>query len=306
MSVHPLPGASYHTIDTVPLFDIDLEAEASPHFNLPEKNIYTSKERLPLLDQIPSSRTVRRHAPPVMLVLLMLCCLAFVVSAYAERAANHLLLCEVSATHAHAWLPNHVSAAFRSQSYGTSVRENIDGALEILEQQNRDGSRVEGHQADLREYLRQTFPLANFSLHWTYVGQLAVILHWQGTDHGLKPVSITNSDDVGSQNPGISSAYAHVSTSDHTSSYGEDETEHGIELAGVESSVCILTAIEALIRSGHQPSRTLVFSLMLGKASDAPQMSQYLHAMYEEQGLLIGFKSPVPECKTRRIGLLHY
>ncbi|KAH9953355.1 hypothetical protein BGW80DRAFT_1411280 [Lactifluus volemus] len=125
----------------------------------------------------------------------------------------------------------------------------------------------------------------NFSLHWTYVGQSAVILHWQGTDHGLKPY-------VGSQNPGISSAYPH--------------TEHGIELAGVESSVCILTAIEALIRSGHQPSRTLVFSLMLGKASDAPQMSQYLHAMYEEQGLLIGFKSPVPECKTRRIGLLHY
>ncbi|KAH9953730.1 hypothetical protein BGW80DRAFT_1408862 [Lactifluus volemus] len=256
-------------------------------------NIYTSKERLPLLDQIPSSRTVSRHAPPVMLVLLMLCCLAFVVSAYAERVANHLLLCEVSATHAHAWLPNHVSAAFRSQSYGTSVRENIEGALEILEQQNLDGSRVEGHQADLREYLRQTFlSRTNFSLHWTYVGQSAVILHWQGTDHGLKPVSITNSDDVGSQNPGISSAIpAH-------------ETEHGIELAGVESSVCILptsifrTAIEALIRSGHQPSRTL--------ASDAPQMSQYLHAMYEEQGLLIGFKSPVPECKMRRIGLLHY
>ncbi|KAH9979586.1 hypothetical protein BGW80DRAFT_1248892 [Lactifluus volemus] len=230
-----------------------------------------------------------------MLVLLMLCCLAFVVSAYAERAADHLLLSDVSATHAHAC---------------TSVEENIEGALEILytlrthpifddylilgnrEQQNRDGSRVEGHQADLREYLRQMFPLANFSLHWTYVGQSAVILHWQGTDHGLKPVLISNSDDVGSQNPGISPAYAHVSTSDHTSSYGEDETEHGIELASVQSSVCILTAIEALIRSGHQPSRTLVFSLMLGKASDAPQMSQYLNAMYEGQGLLIGFKSP--------------
>jgi hypothetical protein len=184
MSVHPLPGASYHTINTNPLFDIDLEAEASPHFNhFPEKNIYTSKERLPLLDQILSSRTACRRAPSVMLVLLMLCCLAFVVSAYAERAADHLLLSDVSATHAHAWLPNHFSAAFRSQSYSTSVKENIEGALEILytlrtlpifddylilgnrEQQNRDGSRVEGHQADLREYLRQTFPLAFVTSH---------------------------------------------------------------------------------------------------------------------------------------------
>jgi hypothetical protein len=33
------------------------------------------------------------------------------------------------------------------------------------EQQNLDGSRVEGHQADLREYLRQTFPLAYVTSH---------------------------------------------------------------------------------------------------------------------------------------------
>jgi hypothetical protein len=88
------------------------------------------------------------------------------------------------------------------------------------EQQNLDGSRVEGHQAELREYLRQTFPLAyvtsltsrfrlvhklmhryrNFSLHWTYVGQSAVVLHWQGTDRSLNPMLITNSD-------GLSSSY---------------------------------------------------------------------------------------------------
>jgi hypothetical protein len=34
-------------------------------------------------------------------------------------------------------------------------------------------------------------------------------------------------------------------------------------------------------------------------------MTQYLDAMYEEQDLLMGFKSPVPECKMGRIGLLH-
>jgi hypothetical protein len=134
MSVYSLPGASYHTIDTTPLFDIDLEAEPSSDFKpFPRKNIYTSKERLPsLLDHIPSSRTVRHRAPPVVLVLLILCCLAFVISAYAERAANHLLLSDMSASHAHVWLSNHVSAAFRSESYRSSVKENIEGALEIL------------------------------------------------------------------------------------------------------------------------------------------------------------------------------
>ena len=178
MSVRPLLGASYHTIHTSPLFDIDLEAEASPHFNhFPQKNIYTSKERLPLLDQIPSSRTVRHRAPPVMLVLLLLCCLAFVVCAYTGRPSNHLIMSDMSASHAHGWLSSHISAAFRSQSYRSSVKENIEGALEILyaythrcaydflilgnrEKHNLDGSGVEGHQAELREYLRQTFPLA--------------------------------------------------------------------------------------------------------------------------------------------------
>jgi hypothetical protein len=46
--------------------------------------------------------------------------------------------------------------------------------------------------------------------------------------------------DSGTQNPGISSAYAPVSTSDKPSSYGEDEIEHARELAGVESGVGIL------------------------------------------------------------------
>ena len=43
--------------------------------------------------------------------------------------------------------------------------------------------------------------------------------------------------DMRTQNPGISSAYAHVSTSE---SYGEDETEHARELADVESGVGML------------------------------------------------------------------
>jgi hypothetical protein len=46
--------------------------------------------------------------------------------------------------------------------------------------------------------------------------------------------------DVGTQHPGISSAYAHVPTSDKLSSYVEDETEHAIELAGVESGISML------------------------------------------------------------------
>jgi hypothetical protein len=128
MSVHPLPGASYHTIDT-PLFacsDVDLEAKGSSDpRTLP---IYTSNSPLP--GQTPSIRTLRCRGPPVVLVLLLFCCFAFVVSAFTGLPANRSLLPDVPESHA--WSENHISAAFRSQPYRSLVEENHEGALEIL------------------------------------------------------------------------------------------------------------------------------------------------------------------------------
>jgi hypothetical protein len=130
MSVHPIPGASYHALDSVPLFvfsDIDLEAEGSsdPH-TLSQQN----KQRFPLLNHTPSSTTLCRRGPPVMLILLLLCCLAFVVSAFMGTSANLFLLPDVPESQA--WLANQLSVISQSQSYKSFVEENHKGALEIL------------------------------------------------------------------------------------------------------------------------------------------------------------------------------
>ena len=84
--------------------------------------------------------------------------------------------------------------------------------------------------------------------------------------------------DVRSQDRNIHSTY---SASDSSSSYGEDETEYtrdvesGVGMLCVASFIPLIlfpnilstfrTAVEALVLSEYQPSRTLIFSLMLGE-----------------------------------------
>lgn len=85
--------------------------------------------------------------------------------------------------------------------------------------------------------------------------------------------------------------------------------------------------MEALAQSGYQPSRTLVFSLMLGEvrhhfhsfnrrsiyhvppiyqAADIRKVSDYLHATYDKHGLELGFKLPPVVCGNRRLDrMLH-
>jgi len=129
----------------------------------------------------------------------------------------------------------------------------------------------------------------NPSLNRTDVAESAVVLHWQGTDRSLKPVLISNSDAV-------------LAPQSHAqgSSCGDDDTEHKWELADVQSGVGMLIAVNALLQSGYRPSRTLVLTLMLGEASDAPKVSEYLHATYEELGLGMKFEPQAPECKSER------
>jgi hypothetical protein len=82
--------------------------------------------------------------------------------------------------------------------------------------------------------------------------------------------------------------------------------------------------VEALAQSGYQPSRTLVFSLMLGEArhfhsfnqksisptqaADIRKVSDYLHATYDKDGLKLGIELPPPVCgnENRRLDrMLH-
>jgi hypothetical protein len=121
-------------------------------------------------------------------------------------------------------------------------------------------------------------------------------------------------------------------------SFSDDNVEHKVELADVQSGVgmmCVVPflcvcfcfqrdiisafrfALDALLRSGYRPSRSLVFSLVLGEvrhhgyydpmlphliilprdslqASDAPKVSEYLRATYGELGLGMEFEPPAP------------
>jgi hypothetical protein len=85
-------------------------------------------------------------------------------------------------------------------------------------------------------------------------------------------------------------------------------------------------ALDALIRSGYRPSRSLVFSLVLGEvrhhgylnpriphliflrdfsqASDAPKVSEYLRATYGELGLGMEFEPPAPICEELKASRL--
>ncbi|KAI0268555.1 hypothetical protein BGY98DRAFT_333815 [Russula aff. rugulosa BPL654] len=132
---------------------------------------------------------------------------------------------------------------------------------------------------------------ADPSLNGTYVAESAVVLHWQGTDSSLKPVLITNSDAV----LDVKAPQKHA----QDSSCGDDNVEHKVELADVQSGVGMMIALNALLRSGYQPSRTLVFSLMLGEASDGPKVSEFLRATYGDLGLGMEFEPEAPICELK-------
>jgi len=138
MSVRPLPGASYHTIDTFFYsFDHpDLEAatvDNTSSYGPSEKKffdcLHERKSQVSPRSPHSSSGGRRYRAPPVLLSVIVLCCLAFIASAYWEHSPR-LPLPDVPDRHAP--LANRLSSAFRTQSsFWTLVDEHYDGALEM-------------------------------------------------------------------------------------------------------------------------------------------------------------------------------
>jgi hypothetical protein len=292
MPVRPLPGASYHTLETVlhSFANVDLEAVGS--FNAPEpseKQSHPSNESTPLLDQTPDSRERNRRGLPLLLVILVFFCLAFTASAFLGYSAHRLLMPDVPDRHAS--IADHLSSALQAPSYRMLVNENYDGALVTMDQKSnclRDGC----HEVNVRDSLFRTFPILNPSLNRTDIAGSAVVLHWQGTDSSLKPVLISNSDAV----LDVRAPQIHA----QDSSCGDVNIENEAELADVQSGVGMMIAVDALLRSRHQPSRTLILSLMLGEASDAPKVSEYLHATYGDLGLGMEFEPQASECRNQR------
>jgi len=287
MPSRPLPGASYHTLETIlhSFANVDLEAVGSLETleSPSEKNSPPTHESTPLLD----SRVRIRHGLPMLLALLLFFCLAFTASAFLGYSASRWLMPDVPDRHVS--IADHLSSAFQAQSHRTLVNEYYNGALVTMDQK-LNCLRDDECQHNVREYFLRTFPLLDPSLNHTDVGESAVVLHWQGIDSSLQPVLITNSDAV----LDVKAPRKHV----QDLSCGDDNVEHKVELADVQSGVGMMIALDALLRSGHRPSRSLIFSLMLGGASDAPKVSEYLRATYGELGLGMEFEPPAPICQN--------
>lgn len=130
MSSRPLPGASYHTLETIlhSFANVDLEAVGSleslesPSEKLPP----SSDESTPLLE----SRVRTRYELPMLLALLFFFCLAFTASAFLGYSASRWLMPDVPDRHVS--MADHLSSAFQTQSQRTLVNEYYNGALEMM------------------------------------------------------------------------------------------------------------------------------------------------------------------------------
>jgi hypothetical protein len=130
MTVRPLPGASYHTLETVlhSFANVDLEAVGSLNAcDPPEKSPSPSNETTPLLDSTLDSREGSRRGLPLLLSILVFFCLAFTASAFLGYSAHRWLMPEVPDRHTS--IADHLSSALEAQSYRAQVNENYDGAL---------------------------------------------------------------------------------------------------------------------------------------------------------------------------------
>ncbi len=127
MSARPLPGASYHTLETIlhSFANVDLEAVGSLETleSPSEKKPRSSDEFTPLLE----SRVRNHHGLPMLLSLLVFFCLAFIASALLGYSASHWLMPDVPDRHTS--IADHMSSALQAQSYRTLINEYYDGAL---------------------------------------------------------------------------------------------------------------------------------------------------------------------------------
>lgn len=130
MSARPLPGASYHTVETLlhSFANADLEAVGSlDTLESPsEKKPLLSDESTPLLE----SRVRTRHGLSMLLGLIVFFCLAFTASAFLGYSATRWLMPDVPDRHLS--VAEQLSSAFQAQSYKTLVNEYYNSALVTL------------------------------------------------------------------------------------------------------------------------------------------------------------------------------
>ena len=122
MATRPLPGASYHTADFTFHSSPDVDPEAVDPYGPSEKEPHNTLQT--------SQRTAHpRRQRPVILIILLLCCLAFVASAFTGNTFHDDLAC---VSERHAPLADHISAAFQPEPNADRVYVIQESAVHIL------------------------------------------------------------------------------------------------------------------------------------------------------------------------------
>ncbi len=117
MAARPLPGAIYHTADFAFHSSPDVDPEAV--YSYPSEKEPSTLE-IPL--QTSQGRTRPRRGQLVLLMVLLLCCLAFVVSAFRV---------DQNEKYPHA-LAQKIEEMFQSTPHKELLQERHAGALDIL------------------------------------------------------------------------------------------------------------------------------------------------------------------------------
>ncbi|KAI0258131.1 hypothetical protein BC834DRAFT_1046049 [Gloeopeniophorella convolvens] len=274
MAHMPLPGASYHTMDSIYALP-DLEAATPLDAQLSEKTD-SEKHAGP---RHTASQPLPPVGKPVLLILLAFCCFALVASVLPETTPYYSPAAS-PIPERHERVASHVSFALRTEMYNLWIQGAHDKALTISrEKYGADGGRAHGLAFWLREHLGHTFPLVH-TLNRTEVTESAIIFYWPGKETASKPVLISSSHAL------LRVQFGRSVPQDHTFPPASHPTCAGFHsdyletLADVESAVGMLTAAESLLRAGYKPSRTLVFVIMLGKPRDVSFIRGHLQQLY--------------------------
>ncbi|KAA1468872.1 carboxypeptidase S [Dentipellis sp. KUC8613] len=141
---------------------------------------------------------------------------------------------------------------------------------------------------DLHSVLESTFPLVFDKLKATKVNTYNIVLHWQGSDTTLKPILLTAHQDVVPVEPTTVEQWEQPPYSgfyDGAWIWGRGTADDKGSL------VAQLITVDALLRNGFVPKRTIVFAYGIDEESSglqgAGKIATYLEETYGKDGFAI-------------------
>ncbi|AMR26307.1 carboxypeptidase [Hymenobacter psoromatis] len=159
-------------------------------------------------------------------------------------------------------LPNHqlaaVPAAPALPLVPDSMTAHLAGALRIHTVSRTVYAETDSLPFDqLAAYLERTFPLVQQRLKLQTVNHYGLLYEWAGTDASLKPLLLLAHQDVVPVLPGTEAQWARPPFAGQQAGgylYGRGALDDKLNLVGQ------LEAVEALLRAGYQPRRTVLLA----------------------------------------------